>query len=55
MNIADMSGYGKDHCELVGGSELSASTMTTTLSLSLFGIKKLHVVVFIIVIYTMSI
>ena len=26
MNIADGSGRGEDHCELVGGSELSAST-----------------------------
>ena len=26
MNIADMSGSGEDHCELVGGSDLSAST-----------------------------
>ena len=55
MHIADVSGRGEDHCELVGGSELSASTRTTTPILSLFGIKKLHVVVFIIVIYTMSI
>nr|XP_022292930.1 uncharacterized protein LOC111103759 isoform X3 [Crassostrea virginica] len=32
MHIADVSGNGKNHCELVGGSELSASTGTTTLN-----------------------
>ena len=31
MHIADASGRGQDHCELVGGSELSAITGTTTL------------------------
>ena len=27
MHIADASGRGQDHCELVGGSELTANTV----------------------------
>ena len=39
MNIADWSGRGEDHCELVGGSELSASTVVSYLYPSVKGIN----------------
>ncbi|XP_078324259.1 uncharacterized protein LOC111119614 [Crassostrea virginica] len=44
MHIADASGTGEDHCELVGGSELSASTGTVyMISSSYFGYRRHHV------------
>nr|XP_022294866.1 uncharacterized protein LOC111104981 [Crassostrea virginica] len=43
MNIADRSGSGEDHCELVGGSELSASTVVAYLYPSVKGYYRYHV------------
>nr|XP_022294864.1 uncharacterized protein LOC111104979 [Crassostrea virginica] len=43
MNIADMSGNGEDHCELVGGSQLSASILVTSSTLPEKGYYRHHV------------
>ncbi|XP_078317948.1 uncharacterized protein LOC111104981 [Crassostrea virginica] len=43
MHIADASGRGQDHCELVGGSELSAITGMTSLFQPFPGYHRHHV------------
>nr|XP_022292935.1 target of Nesh-SH3-like [Crassostrea virginica] len=42
MNIGDGSGRGEDHCELVGGSELTASTGFTSSFQSVNGYYRDH-------------